>query len=215
LIPVGGFQPIYASVAIAGIVILLVAGALLLGVTHGAEPASRMVRAIGDKLPGLSGERAERAILEANSSLSVLTRKKKVLARAALWAALNWILDAASLWCFVAAFGKLMNPVELFAAYGIATVVGMVPVTPGGLGVIDSLAPLLLVGFGLPRNIATLGVLGWRLVNFWLPIPVGAVSYASLKAGPFMQPVTTDGRNHADKPKRTGDRPSGTPASEL
>jgi hypothetical protein len=215
LIPVGGFQPIYASVAIAGIVFLLVAGALLLGVTRGAAPASRMVRAIGDKLPGLSGERAERAILEANSSLSVLTRNKNVLARAALWAALNWILDAASLWCFVAAFGKLINPVELFAAYGIATVVGMVPVTPGGLGVIDSLAPLLLVGFGLPRNIATLGVLGWRLVNFWLPIPVGAVSYASLKAGPFMQPVTTAGRNDADRPKRTGDRPSGTPASEL
>jgi hypothetical protein len=24
-------------------------------------------------------------------------------------------------------------------------------------------------------------VLGWRLVNFWLPIPVGAIAYASLK----------------------------------
>jgi hypothetical protein len=182
LIPVAGFQPIYVSVAIAGMLLLLVAGGLLFGVTRGAAPASRLVRAIGDKFPGLSGERAERAIQEANRSLSVLARKKRVLARSLLWAGLNWLLDAASLWCFVAAFGKLINPVELFAAYGIATVVGMVPVTPGGLGVIDSLAPLLLVGFGLPRNIATLGVIGWRLVNFWLPIPVGAISYATLKA---------------------------------
>jgi hypothetical protein len=181
LIPVAGFQPIYVSVAIAGMVLLLVAGGLLLGVTRGAAPASRLVRAIGDKIPGLSGERAERAIREANRSLSVLARKKRVLAGSMLWAGLNWLLDAASLWCFVAAFGKLVNPVELFAAYGIATVVGMVPVTPGGLGVIDSLAPLLLVGFGIPRNIATLGVIGWRLVNFWLPIPVGAISYATLK----------------------------------
>jgi hypothetical protein len=187
LIPVAGFQPIYVSVAIAGMIVLLVAGGLLLGVTHGAEPASRLVRAIADKIPGLSGERAERAILEANDSLSTLTRKKKVLAKAAVWAGLNWVLDAASLWCFVAAFGKLVNPVELFAAYGIATVVGMVPVTPGGLGVIDSLAPLLLVGFGVPRNVATLAVLGWRLVNFWLPIPVGALSYASLKASPLIR----------------------------
>jgi hypothetical protein len=36
--------------------------------------------------------------------------------------------------------------------------------------------------------VATLGVLGWRLVNFWLPIPAGAIAYVSLKlprgAGP-------------------------------
>jgi hypothetical protein len=27
-------------------------------------------------------------------------------------------------------------------------------------------------------------VIGWRLVNFWLPIPVGALSYVSLKVKP-------------------------------
>jgi hypothetical protein len=32
--------------------------------------------------------------------------------------------------------------------------------------------------------VATLGVLAWRLVNFWLPIPVGALSYISLKVKP-------------------------------
>ena len=68
-----------------------------------------------------------------------------------------------------------------FAAYGIANVAGALPVTPGGLGVVDSVAPLLLVSFGVTRSVATLGVLGWRLVNFWLPIPVGAIAYVSLK----------------------------------
>src|SRR5208337_4989825 len=55
------------------------------------------------------------------------------------------------------------------------------PITPGGLGVVDSVAPLLLVSFGVPASVATLGVLAWRLVNFWLPIPVGAIAYVSLK----------------------------------
>ena len=98
-----------------------------------------------------------------------------------LWASLNWLLDAASLWCFLAAFGSFVNPAELFAAYGIANVLGVVPFTPGGLGVIDSTAPLLLVSFGVTRSVATLGVLAWRLVNFWLPIPAGAAAYVSLK----------------------------------
>ena len=93
-----------------------------------------------------------------------------------LWASLNWLLDAASLWCFVAAFGHLANPIELFAAYGIANVAGALPLTPGGLGVVDSITPLLLVGFGVTRSVATLGVLGWRMVNFWLPIPTGAIA---------------------------------------
>jgi Lysylphosphatidylglycerol synthase TM region len=113
-----------------------------------------------------------------------MARDKRVLAWALLWASLNWLLDAASLWCFVAAFGSLVNPVELFAAYGIANVAGALPITPGGLGVVDSIAPLLLVGFGVTRSVATLGVIGWRLVNFWLPIPTGALAYASLKVNP-------------------------------
>ena len=48
-----------------------------------------------------------------------------------VWASLNWLLDAASLWCFVAAFGHLTNPVELFAAYGIANVAGRAPADAG------------------------------------------------------------------------------------
>jgi uncharacterized membrane protein YbhN (UPF0104 family) len=168
--------------------VVLEGASLALGITRGARRASRILRAIGDRIPGLTADRLERAVLDTAASLSALGRDRRVLVWSLTWASLNWLLDAASLWCFVAAFGRLLNPVELFAAYGIANVAGVLPVTPAGLGVIDSLAPLLLVGFGLTRSVATLGVLGWRLVNFWLPIPAGAAAYVSLKvprgAGP-------------------------------
>ena len=183
-IALAGFQPIYGTVAVIGTVVLLGVGLLVLGVTRGAGFASRILRAAGDKIPFLSGERIERAVLDAAHSFSLLAKDKRVMALSLLWASLNWILDAASLWCFVAAFGHLANPVELFAAYGIANVAGALPVTPGGLGVVDSITPLLLVGFGVTRSVATLGVLAWRVVNFWLPIPLGALSYASLKVKP-------------------------------
>jgi uncharacterized protein (TIRG00374 family) len=183
-IPLAGFQPIYATVAIIGTVVLALVALLVWGVTHRARFASRMLRAVGDKIPGLSGERIEAAVLEAARSFSLLARDKRVMAWALLWASLNWLLDAASLWCFVAAFGHLANPIELFAAYGIANVAGALPLTPGGLGVVDSIVPLLLVGFGVTRSVATLGVLGWRMVNFWLPIPTGAAAFVSLKVKP-------------------------------
>ena len=180
-IPLAGFHPIYVTVAIIGAVVLLAVAALAFGITRGAKRASRILHAVGDRIPGLSGDRLEQVMLDTAKSLSALGRDRRTLVVSLTWASLNWLLDAAALWCFVAAFGRFVNPVELFAAYGIANVAGVLPVTPGGLGVVDSVAPLLLVSFGITRSVATLGVLGWRLVNFWLPIPAGAAAYVSLK----------------------------------
>ena len=179
-IPLAGFHPIYVTVAILGAVLLAAMGLLVLGVTRGTERTSRIMGALGRRIPGLS-DRLEQVIRDASANLSAIGRDRRVLTVSLVWASLNWLLDAASLWCFVAAFGRLVNPVELFAAYGIANVAGALPVTPAGLGVVDSVTPLLLVSFGVTRNVATLGVLGWRLVNFWMPIPAGAIAYASLK----------------------------------
>ena len=179
-IPLAGFHPIYVTVAIIGAVIMLAVGLLVLGVTRGTGRALRIMRTIGRRFPRV-GDRLEHVIRDASADLSTLARDRRVLVESLAWASLNWILDAASLWCFVAAFGRLVNPVELFAAYGIANVAGALPVTPAGLGVVDSLTPLLLVSFGVTRNLATLGVLGWRLVNFWMPIPAGAIAYVTLK----------------------------------
>jgi uncharacterized protein (TIRG00374 family) len=180
-IPLAGFHPIYLTVAVLGAVALAVLAALVFAVTRGPGRATRIVHMVGNKIPGVGGDRLERLFLEVGTSVAALGRDRDVVLRSVTWASLNWLLDAASLWCFVAAFGSFVNPAELFAAYGIANVAGALPVTPGGLGVIDSLTPLLLVSFGVTRSVATLGVLGWRLVNFWLPIPTGAISYITLK----------------------------------
>jgi uncharacterized protein (TIRG00374 family) len=180
-IPLAGFHPIYVTVAITGAVIMFAVAALAFGFIRGAGRASRILHFVGDRIPGLSGDRLEQALLDAAASLRAIARDRRTLVMSLTWATLNWLLDAASLWCFVAAFGRFVNPVELFAAYGIANVAGALPLTPAGLGVVDSVAPLLLVSFGVTRSVATLGVLAWRLVNFWLPIPVGAIAYVSLK----------------------------------
>jgi uncharacterized protein (TIRG00374 family) len=180
-IPLSGFHAIYASVAIVGAVILALLGALILGVTRGEKRAARILRAIGERIPGVGGDRLERIALQAAASIRALGTNRRVLVESITWASLNWLLDAASLWCFIAAFGRFANPVGLFAAYGIANVLGAIPVTPGGLGIIETVTPALLVGFGLTWSVAFLGVIGWRLVNFWLPIPAGAVAYATLK----------------------------------
>ncbi|MGZ4602010.1 MAG: lysylphosphatidylglycerol synthase transmembrane domain-containing protein [Kineosporiaceae bacterium] len=65
---------------------------------------------------------------------------------------------------------------------------------PAGWGVVEASTATLLVGFGVPAGVATLGVLAWRLVEFWPPIPVGGVAYASsrLSAGRWAAPAEDD-----------------------
>ena len=150
--------------------------------------------------------RLENVVLQADESLRSLASNRRVMIGSLTWASLNWLLDAASLWCFIAAFGAFANPVGLFAAYGIANVLGAIPITPAGLGVIDSVTPVLLVSFGLTRSVATLGVLAWRLVNFWLPIPTGrrvvhlAQGAAGLQLGGYAPGA---GRLVRPRPRRT------------
>jgi uncharacterized protein (TIRG00374 family) len=180
-IPLAGFHPIYVVVALGGLLALAAAGALAYAFTRGEQRAVRVVGAIGRRIPRVGADRLAGVIRSVGHSLSSLASDRQVMRRALTWTAMNWLLDAASLWCFLAALGRYVDPFELFAAYGIANVLAVIPVTPGGLGIIDASAPALLVSFGVTRNVATLGVLGWRLVNFWLPIPLGAAAYVSLK----------------------------------
>jgi hypothetical protein len=69
----------------------------------------------------------------------------------------------------------------LIVAFGLAYVMAALPITPAGLGVVEVVLVSLLTFFGAPVGAATLGVLLYRLVNFWLPIPLGALAYLSLQ----------------------------------
>jgi uncharacterized protein (TIRG00374 family) len=113
--------------------------------------------------------------------LRELSHDRRLLVRALGWAAANWLLDAASLWVFVAAFGHSVRLDGLLVSFGLAYVLAAIPVTPGGLGVVETVLASSLVGFGTPAKIALFGVLAYRLVNFWLPIPIGGVAYLSLQ----------------------------------
>jgi uncharacterized protein (TIRG00374 family) len=180
-IPLAGFHTIYIVVALLGMIALAFFGVLVLLLTRGEDPAARLVRRIGEMLPRVRPDRFEGTFRHISDSLRTLARNRDRLRSALVWAAANWLLDAAALWAFLAALGRYVNPIELLAAYGIANVLAAIPITPGGLGFVEASLPLLLASFGVTKNVALLGVLGWRIINFWLPIPIGAACYLSLR----------------------------------
>jgi uncharacterized protein (TIRG00374 family) len=180
-IPIDGAHRTYVTVALVGVLLLLIFAALIYLLTKGEAIAARVLRTVARPIPRLSGDRVEAVVRQIGARLRILGADRALLRSSLSWASANWLLDAASLWCFVAAFGRFLSPVDLFVAYGVGNVLAAIPLTPGGLGLVEAASTGALVGFGLTRNIASLAVIGWRLVNFWLPIPVGAGMYVSLR----------------------------------
>jgi glycosyltransferase 2 family protein len=93
-----------------------------------------------------------------------------------------WGFDALCLLVIFLAFGVQVDPVHLLVAFGVATTFGSLPLTPGGLGVFEAtmLGTLTLLGVGYE---AAIPVLGYRLFNFWLPIPLALILYPTLHLG--------------------------------
>jgi uncharacterized protein (TIRG00374 family) len=183
-IPLNGYNPLYGFAAIAGVILIsLFAGTVLL-LTRGKHSAADYLHRLAAHLPFINPDRISTLVQSIADRLVILLRDRALLVHAMEWAALNWILDAASLWVFIFAFGHAVSPIDLLVAYGLANILAVIPITPGGLGVVEGVLIPTLVGFGTPKATAILGVLSYRLVNFWLPIPLGGVAYLSLRFGP-------------------------------
>jgi uncharacterized protein (TIRG00374 family) len=176
-----GFNTLYITTAVVGA--LFVAGALaaIFGLARQAPLGVRLLRWLLPHLPRRFAPRLEHSLRQASEQLRKLLADRASLRASALYATGNWTLDAASLWVFLAAFGHYINPGELLVGYGLANLLALVPITPGGLGVIEGVLIPSLVGFGTPSAVAVLGVISWRLINFWAPIPVAGGFYLSLR----------------------------------
>ena len=175
-----GNNPLYAPFAGAGVLLLLAVGTAAVLITRGQERVADVSAAVLGRLPKVDPEAGRRLVNSLAETLHALAGDRKFLSRTTFWAAANWMLDAASLWCFVRAFGHTLGPVGLLVAHGLANVAAALPITPGGLGIVEGVLVPTLVAFSTTRGVAILGVLGWRLVNFWLPIPLGFACYARL-----------------------------------
>lgn len=182
-IPFNGFSPAYVTAAMVGVLLMAAAAAVVALLMRGADRADRVVRAIARRVPFVEEETASRFAGQTAARLHDLAGQPELVRRSVSWAAANWLLDAAALWMLLYSFGEVMNPVNLVVAYGLVNILAALPLTPGGLGVVETALPGTLIGFGVPGSVATIAVLSWRFFQYLLPIPLGGVAYASLRLG--------------------------------
>ena len=180
-IPLHGINPAYGFAALVGVFLLMAFFGTIFLITRGQKRADAWLRAAARHIPALNPDKISELLVKVANRINLLINSRRTLWTAFTWAGLNWLLDAACLWVFVWSFGTIISPVDLLVAYGLANVLAAIPVTPAGLGVVEGVLIPTLVGFGVPHSQAILAVLAYRLVNFWIPIPIGGAAYASLQ----------------------------------
>jgi uncharacterized protein (TIRG00374 family) len=107
----------------------------------------------------------------------------------------KWVLDAASLYAACRAFDIHINFLQLSAVYLSIQLIRQLPLTPGGIGVIEVALLAALISAGAPEAAATAAVLIYRLFSAWLLIPIGYLAMAAMARWD---------RRHAVKPVAIG-----------
>ncbi len=92
-------------------------------------------------------------------------------------ATLNWVFDASVLVLAYYAINQSIPWRGLLLAYGAGQLAANLPITPGGLGVVEGSLSIALVAYGGAQESAVAAVLIYRLISFWMTIPIGWGAY--------------------------------------
>jgi uncharacterized protein (TIRG00374 family) len=137
----------------------------------------RLLNRARRKKPKISGL-DHRLVTERDDIRTVLGEKWK---EAVGLSAARLAFDFFTLLAAVRATGAHPRPSLLLLAYAVAGVVGMIPITPGGLGVVEASLTGMLILAGMGSGQALLATLVYRLASYWLPLLAGPLAYGLFK----------------------------------
>ena len=106
-----------------------------------------------------------------------IRRERKILVKPFIWAIIANILDVALIWIAFWSLGYPLNPALLFIAFGVASIVGALSVTPGGAGVYETIMVAFLAASGVTPGVAIAGTLLARVALLGGTILFGYVFY--------------------------------------
>ncbi len=93
----------------------------------------------------------------------------------------SWVTDVAVLAIAFLALGTTPPWTGLLLAYCAGQIAASVPITPGGIGVVEGSITLALVAFGGAEIITLAAVLLYRLIAYWGCIPAGGLAWLALR----------------------------------
>lgn len=114
------------------------------------------------------------------TELGAVSPSRPVWARSFILGLCNWLADMSTLTLSFFAVGVGVPWRGLVLAYGAGQLASILPITPGGLGAVEGSLTVALVTFGGGTESTVAAVLLYRLVSYWMMLPVGWASWGTL-----------------------------------
>jgi putative heme transporter len=186
LVLTGHSYPALVAAAAVGVVVLVVAILLLVLVFKSEAMARRVGHGIGSLLVRVRRLLGKSTENDLGDKAVKFRRETTILARRR-WFMLTWttLLSQLAL-CFVLVLSlrhmgvseQELPFVEIFAVYSFSRLLSAIPITPGGVGVIDlGYIAGLTAFYGTEKAQIVAAVLIFRVLTFGIQIPLGAVTY--------------------------------------
>jgi uncharacterized membrane protein YbhN (UPF0104 family) len=139
---------------------------------HGGERSQSIVAGIA-KVPAIVGEGFR-------FSLGLFAHPRQG-GLAVLGAAGYWATSIGVLWASFHAFGVHVPLAVVVQGFFLGMVANLFPLAPAGVGAVDAGMIGAFVLFGIPETTVFPAVLVFRLVAFWMPIPIGIIAFFQLR----------------------------------
>ena len=181
----------WVGVALLALAVLLLAGILALAHDRSLQDRwERVVRAAehGER----RRDRLVRAIDGFAHQVRTVTPSPLAWVEALGLALLNWGADLATLTFCIWSVHAHVPWRGVVIAYALTQISASIPITPGGLAVVEASLTALLTAYGMASTSAVTVVLLYRLISFWALVPIGWAVWGWLEVR----------ARHEDRPRR-------------
>lgn len=133
----------------------------------------RILKKISSKMHDKIEQKAINAVAGFQDSMKIMITDRKVLLYGIPLSFLIWGLEIFRVYVVFLAL-NINAPLEIIGAvFVISTLIGMIPLLPGGLGAVDGMMILLYSYAGIPPSVSAAATIVERLISFWMTTILG------------------------------------------
>lgn len=108
-------------------------------------------------------------------TMKMVISDKKVMYYAIPLSFLIWVVEIIRVYFVFLAFGANVNLIVIGEVFILASLAGMIPLLPGGLGAVDGIMIIFYSAAGITPSISAAATVIERLISFWMPTILGMV----------------------------------------
>jgi len=171
-----------------GVVVAFAAGLSIAVLVVKGSKSRVVVTALAGRLASSSqrlpaGTAALDAVRDLRARLSTVFVHASSWAKVVAFAAANWLLDLASLVACILAVRGAVPWRGILVVYAMTEIAASVPVTPGGIGIVEGSMVLLLDAYGSHTSVALATVALYRVLSFWGLAALGWIAWLVMAIG--------------------------------